>query len=137
MRLNAPPPAMTTKLVWPALVLAFSTLAPLTLQPAAALPDFDALQEQGASRTRASNLARMQAERLNGGLDLYRAEACMSQGGGGSCFIGAQNGGLLFRFRGGPPGWQQLGLPANLETEILVAADGRQVLEVIYNGPPR
>lgn len=130
---------MTPRSAWPALVLALAVLAPLPLPhpPAAALPDFDALEQQGASRTRAANLARMRAERLNGGLELYRADGCMHERGGGSCFVGVDDRGLLFRFLGGPPGWQQLGLAASRETEILVAPDGRSVLEVIYNGAPR
>ncbi|MEB3266503.1 MAG: hypothetical protein VKN13_07810 [Cyanobacteriota bacterium] len=128
---------MTRNLIAPALLLALFSQSPLPIRPAAALPDFDALQEQGASRTRAANLARMQAERLNGGLERYRPEACMFERGGGACFVEASERGLLFRFRGGPPGWQQLGLAANRDTEILIAPDGRSVLEVVYNGDPR
>ena len=45
--------------------------------------------------------------------------------------------GLLFRFYGGVPGWAQLGQPPTVETEILIAPDGRSVVSVLYNGPPR
>jgi hypothetical protein len=94
-------------------------------------------QEMGATSVRATNLARMRAERLNGGLGVYRAAACMHQQRGGDCLVRATAKGYVFRFLGGPPGWQQLGQPATVETEILVAPDARSILEVIYNGPPR
>ena len=44
--------------------------------------------------------------------------------------------GFLFRFQGGAPGWQQLGLQPNWDTEILVSSDGRQVVQVVFNQPP-
>jgi hypothetical protein len=104
----------------------------LTVQPSGALA-----QGEGSSGLRAANLARMKAEILNGGLQVYRAAACMHQQGGGSCLVKSSKEGYLFRFPGGAPGWQQLGIPATVETEMLVAPDGRSILQVIYNGPPR
>jgi hypothetical protein len=86
---------------------------------------------------RAANLARMTAEKLNGGLQNYTAAACMHQRAGGSCLAQATKAGYLFVFPGGKPGWQPLGKPATVETEIMIAPDGRSVLEVRYNGPPR
>lgn len=86
---------------------------------------------------RAANVARMQAERLNGGLGVYRTQSCMHSNRGADCLIRRDGQGYLFRFLGGPPGWQQLGLPATVETEILISADGTRVERVIYNGPPR
>jgi hypothetical protein len=94
-------------------------------------------QEEGSSGLRAANLARMKAENLNGGLQVYRAAACMHQRAGGACLVKSSKEGYLFRFPGGGPGWQQLGNPATVETELLVAPDGRSILQVIYNGPPR
>jgi hypothetical protein len=94
-------------------------------------------QEQAYQRGRAANLARMRAEVINGGLGLYRAAACMYQLSGGPCLVRSGADGLLFRFYGGPPGAEQQGLPPTLETEILISPDGRQVLNVAYNGPPR
>jgi hypothetical protein len=94
-------------------------------------------QEQAYQRGRAANLARMRAEVINGGLGLYRAAACMYQLSGGPCLVRSGADGLLFRFYGGPPGAEQQGLPPTLETEILISPDGRQVLNVPYNGPPR
>jgi hypothetical protein len=56
---------------------------------------------------------------------------------GGECLIQRDGQGFLFRFKGGDPGWQQLGLPATRETELEVSPDGRSVVRVIYNGVPR
>jgi hypothetical protein len=61
----------------------------------------------------------------------------MHEQAGGECLIEASNRGFLFRFYGGGPGWQQLGKPPTVETEILISPDGRSVLEVPYNGTPR
>jgi hypothetical protein len=108
-------------------------LAQLGLAPAQA-------QEQGTqpfSTLRAVNLARMRAESINGGLLVYRAQHCMFEDNGGPCLISRDANGLLFRFLGGPPGWQEQNQPPTLETEILISPDGRQVLNVLYNGKPR
>ena len=86
---------------------------------------------------RATNLARMKAESLNGGLSQYRPAACMFDRAAGSCIIATDDQGILFRFQGGPPGWQQLNLPATVETELRVAPDGRSIQAVLYNGPIR
>lgn len=89
------------------------------------------------TRQRATNLARMQAERLNGGLSVYRPDACMYNRAAAGCLIVADAEGYTFRFLGGPPGWQVLGLPPTTETELRISADGRQVLSVLFNGAPR
>jgi len=94
-------------------------------------------QNGGSPSLRAVNMARMKAETLNGGLQVYRAAACMHQQTGGSCLLRSTRDGYVFRFYGGGPGWQQLGLAPTVETELLVAPDGRSVREVIYNGPVR
>ena len=94
--------------------------------------------EVSFARVRAVNLARETAVKLNGGLTLYRPAKCMfdTSLAGGNCLIRRNNQGFLFRFLGGAPGWQQLGLPPNWETEILVSPDGRQVVQVVFNQPP-
>jgi hypothetical protein len=106
---------------------------------ALSLPLALAAQVQGDpnSSQRAANLARMKAEILNGGLGVYRAAPCMHDQGGGECLVGRSGQGFTFRFYGGKPGWTQEGLAPTLETEILVAPNGRSIEQVIYNGPPR
>ena len=91
------------------------------------------------SSVRAINLARNTAVKLNGGLTVYRPAACMfsTDISGGSCLVQTNSDGYLYRFLGGAPGWQQLGLPATTETELLISPDGRTVVNLIYNGPPR
>lgn len=89
------------------------------------------------TRQRATNVARMYAERLNGGLGSYRPDACMYNRGGGDCLVKGDVEGYIFRFLGGPPGWQILNLAPTAETEIEVSADGRSVVKVLYNGAPR
>jgi hypothetical protein len=91
------------------------------------------------SSVRAINLARNTAVKLNGGLTVYRPAACMfsTDISGGSCLVHTNSDGYLYRFLGGAPGWQQLGLPATTETELLISPDGRTVVNLIYNGTPR
>lgn len=89
------------------------------------------------SLLRASNMARFKAEFLNGGLRSYRAASCMYKQNGGECLLQRSSNGFLFRFLGGVPGWQQLGKVPTIETEMLVAPDGRSVIQLIYNGPLR
>lgn len=95
--------------------------------------------EVSFARVRAVNLARETAVKINGGLTLYRPAKCMfdTSLAGGNCLIRRNNQGFLFRFLGGAPGWQQLGLQPNWETKILVSPDGRQVVQVLFNRPPR
>ena len=68
---------------------------------------------------------------------VYRAAPCMHDQSGGECLVARSGEGFTFRFYGGKPGWQQEGLPPTVETEILVAPNGRSIERVIYNGPPR
>ena len=100
----------------------------------AALP---ASAEMSLSQIRAANLARMQAERLNGGLSKYFTANCMHQKGGGNCMVHAGPNGYLFAFLGGLPGWEVNRQAATTETRILISPDGTQVLNVEYNGAPR
>lgn len=88
---------------------------------------------------RALNLARNTGVTLNGGLTVYRPAACMftTSAPENPCLLQTNEQGFLFRFLGGPPGWQVLNIPPTLETELLIAPDGRNVVRVIYNGVPR
>lgn len=103
------------------------------------LERIDQLQQLAPARQRALNLARNTAVKLNGGLSVYMPAACMfsSGGSGGSCLAQTNSQGFLFRFNGGAPGWQQLGKPPTLTTEILISPDGRTVSQLVYNGPLR
>ena len=103
-------------------------------------------QTMGEQQMRAANLARMQAELINGGLGQYSPADCMHQGGGGSgggsgignclCLVSSSPQGYRFRFLGGIPGWAARQEMATIETVILVSPDGKN-LQVEYNGPVR
>lgn len=98
-----------------------------------------ALAQVSDANVRALNVARSWAINANGGLAQYVPAACMFQtaSGGGVCLLRSSPQGFLFRFNGGPPGWQQQGLAPNRQSELLISPDGRSVLNVVYNGPPR
>ncbi len=122
------------------LVLAGLLLAPAIPAPQLALGPARAQEQNAAPRfstLRAVNLARMRAESLNGGLIVYRPQRCMYEDNGGPCLVSSNANGIVFRFFGGPPGWQEQNQPPTVESEILISADGRQVLDVLYNGKPR
>jgi hypothetical protein len=88
------------------------------------------------AQMRAANLARMQAELINGGLSKYSPAKCMHEGGGGRCMVSETSQGYRFQFLGGPPGWDVKREPATLETVVMVSPDGRSSY-VEYNGPIR
>lgn len=129
----------------PGLLLGLALLAPAAMAQAPGptvqqtFDRIEQLQQQAAARQRAINLARNTIVRLNGGLTQYMPEACMfaSGGRGGSCLVQNDAQGLLFRFNGGAPGWQQLGQPPTISSEVLISPDGRSVVQVIRNGPVR
>ena len=93
--------------------------------------------ETSLNQIRAANLARMEAERINGGLSKYFTANCMHQKGGGSCMVNAGPDGFLFNFLGGAPGWEVNKQAATKETRILISPDGTRVVKVEYNGAPR
>ncbi len=104
----------------------------------AVLPDARA-QGIPFNEVRALNLARNAAVIRNGGLTVYTPANCMftTSAASNPCLVGSDAEGFVYRFLGGPPGWQTMGLPATTETEIRIAPDGRQVVAILYNGPPR
>jgi hypothetical protein len=104
---------------------------------AACLSVLPASAQVSMTEVRAANLARMEAERLNGGLSKYFAANCMHQKGGGDCMVSAGPNGYLFNFFGGPPGWEVNKQAATKETRILISLDGTSVVNVAYNGSPR
>ena len=95
------------------------------------------LAEMAVSQVRAANLARMEAERINGGLTRYFTANCMHQRGGGSCMVRSDSDGYLFQFLGGPPGWEVYRQNATVQTRILISPEGTKVVKVEYNGAPR
>jgi len=103
-----------------------------------ALSQFQGLKARDAHNlNRAKNLARMAAEKANGGLNRYRAEDFMHGPIEGIPDYGFQVNaldGITFQFLGGPPG----SALNSIETAVQVSleADNWSV-EVLYNGPPR
>ena len=82
------------------------------------------------SARRALNLARGAATRRNGGLRVYRPGNCMfGSATNNPCLVHAGPEGFEFKIPGGTPGWEQAGDPPSLTTRILVAADGRALLQ--------
>lgn len=102
------------------------------------LQRIEQIQAESAGLQRAINLARGTAAKLNGGLSAYRPAVCMFQGvSNNPCLVDRAPSGFTFRFLGGSPGWEQLQLPATVETELVISTDGRTVLQIVYNGLPR
>lgn len=102
------------------------------------LQRIEEIKNEAMGLQRAINLARGTAAKLNGGLSVYRPAVCMYQGiSNNPCLVGRSEAGYTFRFLGGSPGWEQLQLPATVETELLISRDGRTVVQIIYNGLPR
>ena len=78
---------------------------------------------------RAINLARGTAAKSNGGLRLYHPARCMyGNTTNNPCLTKQDANGFEFRFPGGPPGWEVLGLPPTVESIVLIAPDGRSVI---------
>ena len=78
---------------------------------------------------RAINLARGTAAKSNGGLRLYHPARCMyGQPTNNPCLTKRDANGFEFRFMGGPPGWEVLGLSPTVESIVLIAPNGRSVI---------
>ena len=83
------------------------------------------------SARRAMNLARGAATRRNGGLRIYRPGICMYESASNNpCLVHAGPEGFEFKIPGGAPGWEQSSGSPAVMTRILVAADGRSVLQI-------
>ncbi len=79
---------------------------------------------------RAINLARGSAVLLNGGLSQYRPGNCMfASAMDNPCITRSDLKGIEFTIPGGPPGWEQNGDEPSVITVVVVATDGRSVLE--------
>lgn len=130
-----------TLLSLPARRLKRALLAPLALSALIAASSSVSLAQGRApiEEVRAINFARTYAVELNGGLQAYRPAACMfaTATTDNPCLVNRSPEGFLFRFLGGPPAWVERQQPATLETEVLISPDGRNLVKLIFNGPPR
>ena len=80
---------------------------------------------------RSINLARGAATRMNGGLRVYRPGICMyASASNNPCLIHAGPAGFEFNIPGGSPGWEEAGDAPSVMTRVLIAADGRSVLQI-------
>ncbi|MEG4516620.1 MULTISPECIES: hypothetical protein [unclassified Microcoleus] len=121
-----------------ACLVALSTLAvgvSPTLSKANPAPEYDTdgvrVINNNIELNRAKNLARQAAERANGGLGNYRAEASMHGTSKESPFVDNGDGTWTFTFKGSKPGSSVF----TVETVVTVSQDGR--IRVDYNGQIR
>ena len=90
-------------------------------------------QEDPLAPKRAINLARSSAAAANGGLRVYHPASCMFKNPTNNPCLAQQDGnGFEFKFQGGPPGWEVLGLPATVESMVLVSPDGKSVIQELH-----
>ena len=93
------------------------------------------VRDKPLAARRALNLARGAAIRLNGGLRVYRPGSCMyASATNNPCLIHAGPEGFEFSVPGGSTGWEQTGENPTVTTRILVAADGRALLQSEKSG---
>lgn len=90
------------------------------------------LIDQRINLNRAKNMARIAAERANGGLSNYRAEISMHGPAIEAPFVDNRDGTLTFTFLGRKPESTEY----TIETVVTVAKDASEI-NVDYNGPVR
>ena len=79
---------------------------------------------------RALNLARGTAVALNGGLSQYRPSSCMFRSAAGNpCLTRSDGSGIEFTIPGGKPGWEEYRDSPSVLNVVLIAPDGRSVLQ--------
>ena len=70
---------------------------------------------------------------MGGGLRLYHPARCIyGNPKNNPCLTKRDASGFEFRFMGGPPGWEVLGLPPTVESIVLIAPNGRSVIAESY-----
>lgn len=90
------------------------------------------LLESSIALNRAKNLARMAAERENGGLSVYQADASMHGPSEESPYVDNGDGTYTFTFMGGRPGF------TSPTVESVVSVDTSDwTIDIDYNGPVR
>jgi hypothetical protein len=107
------------------------TIASLPLHAQTSSPETQADPAVVLDLNRAKNLARMAAERANGGLSEYRAESSMHGPASQSSYVDNGNGTWTFTFKGYRPGSSDL----SIESAVTVSRDGNVTVD--YNGPIR
>ncbi len=123
----------------PLVLLTLLTARAVSLQPAQAQapretndPALEALSLSPLDLNRAKNQARQFAERLNGGLQVYRAEPAMHGPSAESPYRVTEAGQLEFNFFGRSPG------ASTYTTETVVVVDTETwEVNLIYNGAIR
>ncbi|MCU0541948.1 MAG: hypothetical protein MUE44_07110 [Oscillatoriaceae cyanobacterium Prado104] len=116
--------------------IALATVFAAGISPAFSNPNYYAQSRQdditiisnNIELNRAKNLARQAAEKINGGLGNYRAEASMHGTSAESPFVDNGNGSWTFTFKGYRPGSSVY----FVETVVTVSRDGG--VRVDYNG---
>lgn len=109
------------------LILISALVLAAQAQPATAQNESRELVSTVAKR--AINLARGIGAAANGGLRLYHPARCMYMAPTNNpCLTKRDASGFEFRFRGGPPGWEVLGLHPTVESIVLIAPNGRSVI---------
>ena len=58
--------------------------------------------------------------------------ACLKTRPTTPCLAQQDGNGFEFKFQGGPPGWEVLGLPATVESMVLVSPDGKSVIQELH-----
>ncbi|EDY39413.1 conserved hypothetical protein [Cyanobium sp. PCC 7001] len=119
--------------------LFIGSLGLTVLSSVAGLAPLQAEERVTPAAVRAINVARTYAVRVNGGLERYRPAQCMFATAARSnpCLVEENADGFVFRFLGGPPGWEERDQLPTAETELRISPDGRRVEQVVYNDTPR